>query len=323
MIDAEKLALVGAGGMVGSAIKTKLVAAGYPGSSIELFDLQEQVGLLTEYGEEARIVLEAAEDSMHEHVLACFCGDPDTARRFVPIVVESGGLAIDCTGAYGNDPMARLATATNVEAVAAEPGIVAIAHPATSLLAELHGALGEHLRDSVATILLPASATSEAGLEELAAQASGFLNLDDVETGILGRQLAFDTYLDARPVDSSAVVRAQLAQLGSAVPAISAVQVSVFHGLAAAIRLQAPAGTVREALAAGGIVVESINEQGAAIDSPVRATGQARVNVASIRDDGAGGSWLWALIDNFESTASVAVAVIAARLRPPAEASVS
>lgn len=323
MIDAEKLALVGAGGMVGSAIKTKLIAAGYPGSSIELLDLHEQVGLLTEYGEEARVVLEAAEDSMREHALACFCGDPDTARRFVPIVAGSGGLAIDCTGVYGTDPTARLATATNVEAVAAEPGIVAISHPATLLLAELHEALGEHLRGAVVTILLPASETSEAGLAELASQASGFLNLDDVDAGVLGRQLAFDTYLDARPVASSTVVRAQLVQLGFAVPAISAVQVSVFHGLAAAIRLQAAADTVREALAAGGIVVERLNDKGDAIDSPVRATGQARVNVASIRDDGAGGSWLWALIDNFEATAAVALALIAARLRPPPAASVS
>ena len=60
----DRMALVGAASLLGREIKDHLAEAGFPGRAVELLDLDDEVGLLTDYGSEARVVAEAGEASV-------------------------------------------------------------------------------------------------------------------------------------------------------------------------------------------------------------------------------------------------------------------
>lgn len=305
-----RVALVGTDCVLGAGIKTRLEAAGYPGEAIETLDTQEQIGLVTEYGEQAHGVLEAAEDSVRSQALVCFCGDPTIAERFAPLVRDSGGVAIDCTGAWMTSPDARRATLDNAAETMSAPGIVAVCHPGTLLLAALGRALGKGMKSAAVTLLLPASETAADGPDELARQAGAFLSLEDSPERVFGRRLVFDAYPDTDPIDSADLLAAQLRELGLPTPALCTLRVSVFHGLAASVHLPIEADRIRLDLDRAGLALGESTEDGQTIDSPARSIASAGLVVASVRDDHQGGSWLWAVLDNHRATAEVAIALI-------------
>ena len=53
-----RLALVGASSLLGVEVKDQLAASGVPRDAVTLFDLKEVAGVLTEYGDEARVFAE-------------------------------------------------------------------------------------------------------------------------------------------------------------------------------------------------------------------------------------------------------------------------
>ena len=153
----DRVALVGAASHLGEQVRDQLVDQGYPGSAVELLDLDDRVGLVTEYGDEARVVLEAGADSLPSFRLACFCGDPATSLHFAPILAGAGGLALDCTGAWWDDgDVPLLGRGSDPES---HPhGILSTPHPGAALLDALQPGLD--LATAVVTMLLPASAAA-------------------------------------------------------------------------------------------------------------------------------------------------------------------
>ena len=259
---------------------------------------------------------EAAEATVREHQLVCFCGDPTAAQQFAPVVVAAGGTVIDCTDAHAS---AADSTLIDAEGSPGATGLLVTPQAGTLLLALLANAVGEHIRKAVATVLLPASELSDTGTEELAGQAAAMLNFGDAPLENFGRRLAFDTWLDTTPPAGAAeAIRKQLATLGVPAPALTALRVSVFHAVGASVHFPAtPADELRDALQGAGVPIDATNSDGQLIDSPSRVAGSSELHVCGVRSEGAG-SWLWSLLDNHHAAAANALGAIRLRLPMPA-----
>jgi aspartate-semialdehyde dehydrogenase len=304
----DRLALVGAASLLGREIKERLAESGLPGEAIVLLDLDDEAGLVTDYGDEARVVAEAAASSLRGHKIVCFCGDDSTTRQFAPIVLDDGATIIDCLGVLHEE--ARVWGAPD----AAAARVLTIPHGGTALLSALGEAID--LEGAAATLMLPASELHDSGPEELAQQAAALLSFDAEEKGgVFGRRQAFDMWPDAGAKGGPAVrVRAELRALGATVPRLTTVRVPVFHSIAATLLL--PGATAEETLAKlhdAGIGVDD-EARGERIDSPARVAGHAGIRIADVRPDPAGGTWLWALADNYLMAASAVVEIAATHL---------
>ena len=67
-----RLALVGASSLFGTEVKDQLAASGVPRDVVSLFDMKEVAGVLTEYGDEARVFAETVSDTLLKHKHICF-----------------------------------------------------------------------------------------------------------------------------------------------------------------------------------------------------------------------------------------------------------
>ena len=317
----SRIALVGGTSPVGSLIKDRLFAAGYPGSAVSLLALEEATGTFTDYGDEARVLVAAAEDDLRSEPLVCFCSGPSIARRFTPVVVDAGGIVLDCTGAWADDPDSILAHPISGAEPASVAGgaTIAVPSPPAVMLAQLLGALGPLADRSVATVLLPGSAAGMEGAEALARQAAAVLNFEDTETDVFGRRLAFDSW-PANGKAEPAPPRAseQLGRMGLTPPAMALLWTSTLHAVGATIHLPvADPDEVAAALDKGGIPVGGPNPDGGTIDSPRRATGRPGLRAGELHADGAGGTWLWMLQDNHHGIADTVMAVLQRLLAKP------
>lgn len=312
------IALVGATGQLGEELKRLLAAAGYPGGTIALLDVEDVAGLVTDYGDEARIVVETAEEELSTDRAVCFCGSPDSVRPRASKVVEAGGIAIDCTGGLVEDPEVTLIPpATWFETgdqgtSEFEPApLLAVPDAGTLLLADLLLALGEGATDAVVDLILPASDVSERGARDLAEQATAVLNFAEIDDGVFERRLAFDIWpTSAGPGALAHRYGGQLGRLGVPLPALNVLRASTFHGVAASVYAPgADLDRVEAALADRGFVTEP-GTGDESLDSPVRIAGHARSRCRPPRVDPRGGIWLWAVQDNHAAIAAAAVAVL-------------
>lgn len=303
-VIADRLALVGAASQMGKEIKNQLAAAGVPGDRIDLMDLEDEVGLVTDYGDEARVVLEAAEEPIRRAKLACFCGDPAAAGKLAQALVHAGGVAIDCTGAWADDDDAVMPGRGGDG-----PRIVSAPHPAAALLASLAEAVDF---DAVAvTVLLPASESHERGPDEMARQSVELLNFGLGDLGEAeGRRTAFDLWPGGHARER---VLRHLERMGLTPPRLAVVRAPVFHGIAAALFVHGVgADELRGRLENTHVSLPTGDD---AVDSPARAAGKTGVHVTGLGSDG-GGAWLWAVADNYAVAAASAVAEIVATLAP-------
>jgi aspartate-semialdehyde dehydrogenase len=311
-----RLALVGASSLLGKEIKDQLAASGFPGDAVALFDLEEVAGVLTDYGEEARVFAEVVTERVLDHELVCFCGDAETAAQYLAPLLEREVLGLDCTGAWLDDERAF----PWIPGCSAPPQIdtqraSAIPQAAAIMVGAASAALGDHAANASVNVFVPASERSDAGLDELSQQSTAVLNLLDTDEAVFGRRQAFDMWV---PGDDSPLRRglldATLQRLGMAVPALNVVSVPVFHGMALSMYIDGVAADqVAAALGEAGFTVAGAD----AIDSPVQAVGQRGVHTLEVRDD-AGGAWVWAVADNLHTRAAATVAAIHTLLGIPA-----
>ena len=306
---ANRVAIVGATSVLGSDLRHRLSTAGYSGDAVELLDLEEHVGLLTEYGDEARVVLAAAEESLAGFEVVCFCGERQTVERFAGPAAEAG-TAIDCTGILSADPTVSL---VDQEGSPGATGLLSIPLGATLMLAQLDGVID--LAGATGTLILPSSELSDAGTEELAQQATALLSLTESPDDVFGRRLAFDAWPDATQPDGAAGrIRGELEQLGIEASALYAVRGSIFHGIAACIYI--PGQDAASLVSALGPVaaIEAETDDKSPVDSPARVAGRDGLHVGDVRDDPRGGAWIWLLQDNHRAITGAALRAIDVRM---------
>jgi len=301
---------VGAASLLGKELKDQLAASGVPPAAVTLFDLEEIAGILTDYGDEARVFAETVSESVLAHELICFCGDPATAGGYLEGVRRGGARGIDCTDAWLGDPDAFIWIPGVSKAPTGSDDRTIVIPPAPCLmLGTILAALGDGGDRAAATVFIPASDLDKAGLQELSQQSTAVLNLEEVDVEVFGRQLAFDIWPAAGDRTGDALALASLlARLDFAAPALQLVSVPVFHGIAMSLFVpDADADKVSAALLDAGITVGA--DDGKPIDSPVMVTGAPGLHAIDVRPD-RNGVWLWLTIDNLHARAAAAAAAI-------------
>jgi len=315
-----RLALLGAASLLGKELKDQLAASGFPGEAVALFDVEELAGVLTDYGEEARVFAETITERVLAHELVCFCGDRDSAAGYLDPLLEARGLGLDCTGAWVEDERAYPWVPGASEAPRLQDHrALAIPGAAPLVLARLLSALDGHGTHISADLFVPATERGDAGLHELSTQSTAVLNLIEIDQEVFGRRQAFDLWLP--PADSPLCadrIRRVMARLSLPTAAINVVSAPVFHGITLSVFVAgSSASDLGAALREAGLE-DSGESTDDPVDSPVRAVGHAGLQGLQLRDDD-GGTWVWAVADNLHARAAAAVAAIHTLL--PAEVS--
>jgi aspartate-semialdehyde dehydrogenase len=128
--------------------------------------------------------------------LVFLAADVETSRTYGRLAAEKGFLAIDLSGAFGEDgDVPAVVAGVNDEVVARAPhALISNPRPATIVLASLlHRLVGRFgVSNAVAFVLQPASAFDQAGIEELVDQSAALLSGGAPRKQVFKEQVAFN-----------------------------------------------------------------------------------------------------------------------------------
>lgn len=299
--------------LLGKELRQTIERRAEPGwSDLRLLSpAEEEVGSLTELFGAAAMVAKADAVAVADVGLALVCGSLDESRPLLDALPAGATVVLlspDAGTADGTAVVAGVTPDTPAGQVLVSP------HPGALLLCHLlHPLRGLGLRRASALLVQPVSMFQEAGLDALLEDTRRILAMrGGAPPELFGHQLAFN--LMPGPPDGhrlAALAAAALAAGGDR-PEISAhlLQGSVFHGFSAAVHVAfdaAPAPEeVREAL--GDHPANRLAEEPEHL-GPIAVAGEEGVLVGAVEPDGAGGCWLWAVMDNLAAGAANAVAV--------------
>jgi aspartate-semialdehyde dehydrogenase len=315
------VAIVNPSDLVGKELREtlerRLKSGKLPWGEIRLLTTREdEENALTELAGGAALVSRYDAEALDGVDLAFFCGAAaEIAAALAVVPPETTAIAI-APPAVGSPPAeGRLAEArpvvagVNLAAARAEAHgrdrIPPSPHPAVILLAHLlHPLAALGIEEAVATVVQPASAEGDAGLDELFEQTRDILAMAQRRpTPVFGAQLAFNLLPVPAPAgDLAATLAAVLPEAAGARPlSFRLLQGGVFHSLAASlfVRLagEPDVKRVRKAVSASP-ALELVKKPGHL--GPIDAAASESVLVGAVQEDpaGQGAFWLWAVMDN-------------------------
>ncbi len=253
----------------------------------------------------------------------------DAAAPVVDHAEHAGIFVVDVSGARGSEAP-RVVPWINPEALADDALVWQIPVAPATLVASVLGPLARAGIRGPASVqlMVPASSTGRAGIEELSQQVVALLNSAPPPRKIFPTGLAFDVLPgwgavteDGRTtmeVEVAEQVGHLLAPLDPGEVEVSAVQVPVFSGLSATITLQpginAPTELVERILRDGGVKLpDPPNPTG--WPRPRKVEGRPFAHVGRLRTTPSGGLQLFCAMDNLRTTAVAAAATAQALLR--------
>jgi aspartate-semialdehyde dehydrogenase len=263
-----RIAVVGAGTLLGKALTDELAASAFASADFHLVDDEEALGKLAATADEVTFIQRIEPDSFDGCDFTFFAGSPELTRKHWRKALDAGSSIVDLSGelegASGilvrapwiqDDPAAmdHAAQESQVPAPDLQTRAVVSAHPVAVLLALLTARSQRiaALHNVWATLLQPASEYGHAALEELHQQTTNLLSFQPLPTEVFGGQTAFTLAVsfgtEGRvPLSTVAeVVRRHYAKIASAPAAplaLQVIQVPVFHGyaLSVAVEFQTP-----------------------------------------------------------------------------------
>jgi aspartate-semialdehyde dehydrogenase len=301
--ERARLALVGAETPEGARIRAILAERRIPGERVDLFGRTRGEAVLSEYAGEARLIQEPETADVMRHDVIFLCETTEVAYRILSmhgpeaLVVDAAG----CTNDLEGTPVVH--TDINPHAAPTGGGVVAVPHGISAMLAELLHAVesGPGVRRATAMVLRPAADFGAEGLDELREQTVRLFNFAEVPQEVFGTQLAFNllperTRRGGSP-DLDRRVEREVGQIrGWDEPrlAVRIVNVPVFHGHAAFVRLElegeTDAATVTEALDAATGLERTKDDPSA---TPLEIGGERRTVVSDLSVDATGACWIW------------------------------
>jgi aspartate-semialdehyde dehydrogenase len=302
--DGYRLGIVNPLTLVGAEIITILRERSFPFARVVLLDSTGQsTGALTDVGDDPAIVIAVSDDELEDCDLVFFCGPSAINREWIDRNRDDHFVAIDLSQPTSSDEGKLVVAGINLESV--EPGddLLVSPHPIALPLALILHQLNQLVAVDLctATVVQPASELEQAGMEELAKQTLGILNITKVPTEIFGRQLAFNLY--PAPEHHEELILSQVRALtapGTAL-ALMVTQGTIFHGHTFSLFVRTREAVTREQIAGtlranAAIALPEGDQTFATIDS----AGRDEVLVAEIRPDSRirDGFWLWAACDN-------------------------
>jgi aspartate-semialdehyde dehydrogenase len=293
------IAIVHPGTLVGKELREALEGRMKSWREIRLLSTDaEEVGTLTDVQGAAAIVQLYEPESLKDVSTVYFCGPADRNRPLYGDV-PPGALTVVLSPDATPEDGAPVVAGVNTDAVAAG-GRLLSPHPAVVLLAHLlHPLRPMQPVDLVGTIIQPASAQGDPGVQELFEQTRQIVAMiSRTPTPVYGAQLSFNLL----PTASDSLPLSDLMQ--KVVPEmppvpLQMVQGGIFHGMAASLHARFGGNptpqALRKALAASSYVemAEDPKHLG-----PIDSGSSDKVIVGAIRPDQAGGFWFWAVMDN-------------------------
>lgn len=264
----------------------------------------EEVGTLTDVLGAAALVTQYEPESLKGVSTVYFCGPIEKNRPLfgdvppgaVVVVVSPDGTPEDgypmVSGINTDAPRSPGSTKAAGRLLSPHPVVVLLSHI-------LHPLRQFQPVDAVATLIQPASAQGDPGVQELFEQTRTIVAMTGKSpTSIYGKQLSFNllpTTLETLPLGE---------MLKTVVPEtppipLQVVQGGVFHGLTASLYLRFGASptpqAIRKALK-GNPHLEIASDP--AHLGPIDSATTDKILVGSIRQDAAGGFWFWVVLDN-------------------------
>lgn len=273
-------------------------------------------GMVTEMAGSAKLVSPFDRDSLAGANLVFFCGDSGDREELADeLPADSKAIVLDPQAEWrGALPTVA---GVNLDAAHAQRLLISPA-PTVILLAHLLFPIRALVKqDAVAQVLLPASASEQAGLEEIFEQTRAILSMrDERPTRVFGRQLAFNLLPKADPQgrwqDELSTV------LGEETPiALQAIQAGVFHSLAVGLFLDFrddPGRAQLRELWSQHPYIEPADEP--ALLGPIDAAARENVLLGEITPalGRPGAYWVWAAMDNLTRGGALNAGEIAATL---------
>ncbi|MFT3842009.1 MAG: Asd/ArgC dimerization domain-containing protein [Myxococcaceae bacterium] len=297
----NKLAIVGATGLIGGQILDALSQDDFPGEDLSFFAGESSAGEEVEYDGSDFKVTRATPEALNGAKVVVLAAPADAARTLGPAAAANGAWVIDVSGAFRDDPKVPLVSpGVNDAVLAGLPSkMIAIASaPAqvvSAALEPLRQTFG--LTEADVSLFLGASSAGNPGLKVLEQQTASLLNSRDPEISLFPHRLAFNlvpavgAYERGRFASERALETECNRILGPSITfSALAVQAPIFHGLFAIIRARIERETsevaAREVLKAGsGLkLLDAPNEN--VYPMPMLAAADEAVHVGRLRAAG-------------------------------------
>ncbi len=199
------VAIAGATGLVGNEMLMVLEQLKFPFGEVRLFASQDSVGEVYKVGSDEVSVELLSESSFEGVDFALFGTSAELSKKFVPIAVEAGAVAIDNSSHFRMDPHVPLVVPeVNFDAIGKQDRIIANPNCSTIQLVPvldlIHKEAG--LKRVVVSTYQSVSGAGKNALDELWDQTAAIFNQRDIEVEHLPRRIAFncvpqiDTFLE-------------------------------------------------------------------------------------------------------------------------------
>jgi aspartate-semialdehyde dehydrogenase len=303
--------------LVGNEIKTILRERSFPHARIALLDASGQsAGSLTEVDEEPVVVSPVAQEGLADLDLVFFCGPPATNREWIERYESDDFIAIDVSQPTSVDAGKLVVAGINLDELSEHERLLISPHPVTipiALILRQIASLGSVQR-CTAMVVQPASEFEQEGIEELAQQTIGVLNMQSWPKDVFDRQLAFNLF--PAPARNEEIVVTQIKTLADARSEIAlfVTQGTIFHGHTFSLFVQLAEDVAAEE-------VRSVLAKHAALSMPegdqqfgtIDAAGRDEVLIAEVREDASirGGFWIWAVCDNLRRSSALNAVLVA------------
>ena len=304
--------------LVGNEIKTILRDRAFPFEKVVLLDSTgEEAGALTDVGDEPAIVGAVSDLELEDCDVVFFCGPAAGNHEWIEHARTDKFVAIDLSQPSAVEDGSLAVAGVNLDD-ASGPVLVSphpVAIPIALILHQIEQISPIEL--CTATVVQPASAFDQAGVEELVAQTMSVLNVKSVPHKIFDRQLAFNLYPAVE--HSEAFITAQLRKLVGPETQIALfiTQGTIFHGhtfsLFVKTRDALDAARITEALQKNKALAFAEGDQAF---GTIDAAGRDEVLIAEVREDPSvkGGFWVWAVCDNLRRSSALNAVLIAEKV---------
>ena len=201
----KKVAIVGATGMVGQAMRSVLEERSFPVASLKLLASERSRGRSFEFKGETLPVEVLDEDSFEGIEIALFSAGAGISRKFAPIAAAAGAVVIDNSSAFRMDVDVPLVVPeVNAPAAFEHKGIIANPNCSTIqmvvVLEPLHAEFA--IRRVVVSTYQSVSGTGKKAVDELRRQVEDLAAGRDVTCEVYPHQIAYnclphiDVFLD-------------------------------------------------------------------------------------------------------------------------------
>ncbi|MGA8810411.1 MAG: Asd/ArgC dimerization domain-containing protein [Thermoanaerobaculia bacterium] len=305
--------------LVGTEIQSILRERAFPFDKVVLLDSTgTATGALTAIGDEPAVVLPVSDDELEDCDIVFFCGPAEGNREWIERYDEDKFVAIDLS--QPSTIEGKLAVAgVNLEEITSDDRLLVSPHPAAIPIALILHQIEmlSRVESCTATVVQPASAFEQLGVEELAKQTISVLNIQTVPQEVFDRQLAFNLYPAAERNEEFITSQIRSLTDPDVQIALLVTQGTIFHGHTFSLFLKTKETLDVERITATLRANAAIEfAEGDQAFGTIDAAGKDEVLIAEVREDASirGGFWVWAVCDNLRRSSALNAVLVAEKV---------